>query len=115
MLNLIPNLVLGSGTKPSRSCLHPLPCPASPPPPHSVRIPLLCISLSVSILFQSQDMTASSLCNPLCGVWQWDDGSTETDEEMVFFPAAQVSLAVRARKAQSFCVFAVPIGEADTG
>ncbi|XP_049643523.1 protein KASH5 [Suncus etruscus] len=47
------------------------------------------LGMEIGAIQQSQDMAASGLCNPLCGVWQWDNGSTETDEEAAIFPAAQ--------------------------
>ncbi|XP_055992862.1 protein KASH5 [Sorex fumeus] len=47
------------------------------------------LGMEIGAIQQSQDAAASSLRNPLCGVWQWEDITNETDEEVECLPAVQ--------------------------
>nr|KAF6273696.1 hypothetical protein mPipKuh1_002182 [Pipistrellus kuhlii] len=51
---------------------------------------LLPPSLGVEIhaIQQKQEEAATHLSSPLCGVWQWEDGTSESDEEAEFLPEA---------------------------
>ncbi|KAK1329955.1 hypothetical protein QTO34_010139 [Cnephaeus nilssonii] len=37
---------------------------------------------------QKQEEAATHLSSPLCGVWQWEEGTSESDEEAEFLPEA---------------------------
>ncbi|EFB23945.1 hypothetical protein PANDA_006278, partial [Ailuropoda melanoleuca] len=51
---------------------------------------LLPLSLGVEIeaIQQKQEVAATALSSPLCGVWQWEEIIIETDEEVEFLPEA---------------------------
>ncbi|XP_054566486.1 protein KASH5 isoform X4 [Eptesicus fuscus] len=73
-----------------------------PPPDCVARLPkgaearrvdwtkLLPPSLGVEIqaIQQKQEEAATHLSSPLCGVWQWEEGTSESDEEAEFLPEA---------------------------
>lgn len=46
-------------------------------------------------------MTAPDLSSPLCGVWQWEEGINESEEEAEFLPEALPEGQVSTGEAQN--------------
>ncbi|XP_032181815.1 protein KASH5 isoform X7 [Mustela erminea] len=46
------------------------------------------LGVEIEAIRQKQEVAAAALSSPLCGVWQWEEVITETDEEVEFLPEA---------------------------
>ncbi|XP_059238000.1 protein KASH5 isoform X8 [Mustela nigripes] len=56
--------------------------------PPSLGVEIEAIRQKQLLLSQKQEVAAAALSSPLCGVWQWEEVITETDEEVEFLPEA---------------------------
>uniref|UniRef100_G1P3V9 KASH domain containing 5 n=1 Tax=Myotis lucifugus TaxID=59463 RepID=G1P3V9_MYOLU len=46
------------------------------------------LGVEIQAIQQKQEEAATHLSSPLCGVWQWEEGTRESDEEAEFLPEA---------------------------
>ncbi|XP_057569383.1 protein KASH5 isoform X2 [Hippopotamus amphibius kiboko] len=52
------------------------------------KLPPPSLGVEIQAIQQKQEVTASNLSNPLCGIWQWEEVVNDTDEEAEFPPEA---------------------------
>ncbi|XP_019597157.2 protein KASH5 isoform X2 [Rhinolophus sinicus] len=46
------------------------------------------LGVEIQAIRQKQEVAAAELSSPLCGVWQWEEGISESEEEADFLPEA---------------------------